>query len=584
MCNQSTITMKFTLCICFAIIINFCNAQTTIFESSGGKSTGTYQEVINYYSILADSRSEIKMEEMGETDSGLPLHLVTVSTSGIFDFDQAHQQGKTVILINNGIHPGEPDGIEASMMLIRDYLNDASKKQLLDGIVIAIIPIYNIGGALNRNSHTRTNQAGPMEYGFRGNAQNLDLNRDFIKMDSRNAKSFAQIFQKVNPDIFIDTHVSNGADYQYNISHLTTQPDKLGGEIGTYLEGEMIPALEQGMKNRNEEVVPYVNVFNSTPDASGYVQFMDTPRFASGYAALFYSIGFTIETHMLKSFDTRVKATYTFFETIIDIANKDGRRIQTMRQKLLGQSIEKKLMPIEWRLDRSSSVDLNFKGYEGEQIKSKVTGQYRLYYNHDKPFTKPIPYYNHYAPRVQVIAPKAYIIPPGWNKTIERLKLNNVKMTQIKSDSIISVESYKILKYNPATTPYEGHYPHNNVEIQSETKTVKFLRGSYLIPIDQIAGRFLVEVLEPHATDSYFVWNFFDTILQQKEYFSPYVFEDLAIRLLEQDDELNKKFKEEKRNNAEFANNWYAQLDFIYKNSEQYEKSHMQYPVYRIID
>ena len=176
----------FILALCLPTVVMSQNNPETRFEKSNGLETGTYQEVIAYYQQLGRDFPEVNVEEVGQTDSGYPLHLVTVSTDQNFDFTKAHDSGKAVILINNGIHPGEPDGIEASMMLVRDYLTDTKKRPLLDHVVLAIVPIYNIGGALNRNSHSRTNQEGPTEYGFRGNAKNYDLNRDFIKMDSKN--------------------------------------------------------------------------------------------------------------------------------------------------------------------------------------------------------------------------------------------------------------------------------------------------------------------------------------------------------------------------------------------------------------
>ena len=571
------------LLTCSSLLLFGQNDLETRFEKSNGLETATYQEVIQYYEQLGEEFTEVKLQTVGQTDSGYPLHLITVSTDQNFDFATAHTSGKAVILINNGIHPGEPDGIEASMMLVRDYLIDAKKKTLLDNVVLAIIPIYNIGGTLNRNSHSRANQMGPKEYGFRGNAQNLDLNRDFIKMDSKNAFAFAEIYHLVNPDIIIDTHVSNGADYQYNITHLATQPDKLGGDLGNYLKNEMIPKLEMGMNELNDRIIPFVNVYNKSPDIDGYVQFMDSPRYSSGYTALFYSLGFTIETHMLKPFDTRVKATYSFLETIVRIMSVDRSKIKQMRSTLQNTSIAGKKHPIDWRLDRSASRMLNFKGYEAETVKSRVTDQDRMFYNREKPYDKPIPYYNHYVPRKSIVAPAYYVIPQGWHKVIDRLKVNQVRMSSLQSDSTMTVEVYKIKKYNTAKNPYEGHYQHTRTEVETSEKVMTFLKGDIMIPVNQEKGRFVVEVLEPQAVDSYFNWNFFDTILQQKEYFSPYVFEDIAAKLLQENTELKHEFNTKKKANPEFANNWYAQLDFIYKQSNHYEKGHMQYPVYRIV-
>ena len=210
--------------------------KETVFEKSGGKSTATYFEAIEFYQELAESSEFIQIKEMGLTDSGYPLHLVTFDVDQNFDFKKSYDQGKSIVLVNNGKHPGEPDGIEASMMLLRDLAAEGSKRDQFQDIVLAIIPIYNIGGALNRNSSSRANQNGPDEYGFRGNAQNYDLNRDFIKADTRNAKAFYEIFHTVNPDVFIATHVSNGADYQYAITHLATQHSKAGSEMGPFIE------------------------------------------------------------------------------------------------------------------------------------------------------------------------------------------------------------------------------------------------------------------------------------------------------------------------------------------------------------
>jgi len=556
----------------------------TAFEISNGKQTGTYDKTIAYYHSLATSSPFIKIEEKSKTDCGKPLHLVILDLDEDFDFDVSRSKNKTIVFINNGIHPGEPDGIEASKMLLRDYLADDSKKALLKNTVIAVIPIYNIGGALNRNEHSRANQVGPESYGFRGNARNFDLNRDFIKADTENAKSFYQIFHEVNPDIFIDTHVSNGADYQYSITHLATQHSKMGGDLGEYIENKFTPDLEAKMKAKGSEITPYVNVFNTTPDDSGFSQFMDGARYSTGYTTLFHTLGFMIETHMLKPFDVRVDATYKFLESVIELANEQGENIKTLRKSREEYFKPGNLHPVTWRLDRSEPRQIEFKGYEGEKKESEVTGQMRLSYDRSKPFKKTVPYYNNFAPGVEVEIPIAYIIPQGWHEVIDRLKLNEVAFKQFKNDTTISVESYTIDKFNTSSSPYEGHYPHKQTSVLKEKKEVEFRKGDYIFYTQQFAGRYLVETLEPEATDSFFNWNFFDTILQQKEYFSPYVFEDVALELLNENDALRTAFEQRKEEDKEFAQNWYAQLDFIYKQSQYHEEAYMQYPVYRLVN
>lgn len=554
----------------------------TGFEQSEGNHTSPYYEVISYYKSLARTNPAIEITEMGETDSGHPLHMVILDLDKDFDLQKSRQKGKTLILINNGIHPGEPDGIEASQMLLRDYAVDSKKQKFLKNTVLVVIPIYNIGGALNRNSYSRANQNGPEAYGFRGNARNYDLNRDFIKADTRNTRSFYEIFQLVKPDIFIDTHVSNGADYQYSITHLATQHNKMGGDMGAYIESSFTPQLEKIIADKGSEITPYVNVFNQTPDAEGITQFMDYPRYSTGYAALFNTLGFMIETHMLKPFDVRVKATSDFIESVIEIAAKDGKKIQDMHR---GVSLQPgSLYPVSWKLDQSTAKSIQFKGYEGEMIESKVTGQPRIFYNRDKPFSKAIPYYNTYTATREVIVPKAYIIPQAWKEVINRLKWNGLVYSRFEKDTVINVESYRIENYNTASYAYEGHYPHNNVEVSTKKKAVELNQGDYIFYVNQPAGRYLVETLEPEAMDSFFNWNFFDTILQQKEHFSPYVFEDIAWLLLQDNAELKQIFEQKKAEDSEFAKSGYAQLNFLYTHSPYYEKAHMQYPVYRLVD
>ena len=175
------------------------------------------------------------------SDAGYPYQLVLYSNDGTADPEQWHAKGKLVILIINGIHPGEPDGIDASMMLIRDLVD--GKIRIPDQIALAVIPVYNIGGALNRNSFSRVNRDGPAAYGFRGNAQNLDLNRDFTKCDSKDARSFTEIFHWLSPEVQLDNHVSDGADYQYTMTLISTQWNKLGGALGKFAHEQFDPAL-----------------------------------------------------------------------------------------------------------------------------------------------------------------------------------------------------------------------------------------------------------------------------------------------------------------------------------------------------
>ncbi|UNY98982.1 M14 family metallopeptidase [Zhouia spongiae] len=573
----------------FILLLLFCNCTTktdsgihdftTQFEKSNGTETDTYSNVITFYQALANKYSQVHIQTIGTTDSGVPLHLVTYNPESLFDF-RTLQEEKTIILINNGIHPGESDGIDATMMLIRDLAEGRIKSP--ENLVLTTIPIYNIGGALNRNTSTRTNQNGPKEYGFRGNARNYDLNRDFIKSDTKNALAFAEIFHLVHPDIFIDNHVSNGADYQYTLTHLFTQHNKLGGPLGSYLHNEFQPALEEKLAGKNWDITPYVNVFNNVPE-KGFSQFFDSPRYSTGYTTLWNTLGMMVETHMLKPYKPRVEGTYELMKSMIVIADNDHSKIKSLRKNTFKYFYGATSYPVQWEIDTSKTSVLKFKGYEGSFEQSMVTGSDRLKYHRDKPFTKNVEYQNYFIPSKTVEIPEAYMIPKNWWRVIDLLKKNNIQITALKNDTVMNVQTYKIASYKTRNSAYEGHYLHYDTETYTSDEGVAFRKGDFLVKTNQPGIRYLLETLEPEATDSFFNWNFFDTILQQKEGFSPYVFEDVAAELLKNDPQLKLEFERKKQQDEKFASDWYDQLDWIHKRSDYYEKSHLRYPVYRLM-
>lgn len=575
------ISIFFFLSSCSEDHANYSNEEQgdwqTPFEKSNGIKTFTYEEGITYFKKLGKNYDAFRVLEYGKTDSGQPLHLGIFSPQGTFIPSDIKE--KNVLLINNAIHPGEPDGVDASMMLMRDLLQ--GKVNISDeNTIIAVIPFYNVGGALNRNSGTRANQSGPVEYGFRGNAKNLDLNRDFIKMDSKNMKGFAEIFHLIDPDLFIDTHVSNGADYQYVLTYLATHEEKLGGEIGSFVKNKMNPYFEEKMKEEGYDIVPYVNVWGTTPK-QGYVQFFDSPRYSSGYSALFNTPSYVIETHMLKPFKNRTEATYAFLKKAIGFLEEYGDELSEAKNNKINDDLHLSSFPIAWAVDSTKVDSLLFKGYEGEYKKSDVSGLPRLFYDQSKPYEKNIPFYSGLKVTKYEEKPTAFVIPKAWDNVIAALELNDIKMKPLKEPKTMKVEVKYITNYSTVKSPYEGHYLHYNVETSSKLEEVSFHKGDYVISTDQPFVRFLMETLTPEAKDSYFSWNYFDPILQQKEHFSSYVFEEKAYEMLERQPELKRKLELKKKEDKAFRNSAYAQLEFIYDHSEHKEKSYLRYPIYK---
>ncbi|SHK85165.1 Zinc carboxypeptidase [Chitinophaga jiangningensis] len=559
---------------------SFAQQLLTRYERSNGNETATYQEVIAYYQQLTKKYPQIKMLEMGNTDAGYPLHLVIYSPTKDFDFTSLHKKDKRIILINNGIHPGEPDGIDASMMLLRDLAQ--GKASIPDNIVLAVIPVYNIGGALNRTTFFRVDQNGPDAFGSRGNGQNLDLNRDFIKTDSRNARSFQQIYHLTDPDVFIDNHVSNGADYQHIMTLLATQHDKLGGPMGEYLHKTFTPTLYQLMKEKGYDLVPYVNHFGETPD-SGWVEFDDSPRYSSGFTTLFHTFGFVPETHMLKPYPQRVQATYALMQCFIKFTSDNSSTIRDLRNDTKKAVRTQAQFPLDWQFDMRKYSLITFKGFAAGHKPSNISGLPRLYYDRTKPYTRQVKFYNFANATNFVDKPKAYIIPQGWWPVIDLLKNNKVIMQPLQKDTTIYVATYHIADYKSYTKPYESHFPHTDVKVTTTMDSIHFRKGDFYIPMNQVANRFLIETLEPTAGDSYFAWNFFDGILGQKEGYSPYVFEDTGYEWLKQHPEVQAELEKKRAADTAFANNGAAQLKWVYQHSPYAEPEYMRYPVFRVL-
>lgn len=556
----------------------------TPFEKNGPNTSATYAEMMAFYKDLAAASPMVKIVDVENgTDVGRPLQMVVISASKIFNPIPLRQADTRIVMIMNGIHPGEPDGIDASMILARDLVLDKIYAPLLEHIVVCIIPSYNIDGMMVRNSVSRTNQNGPEAYGFRGNGQNLDLNRDCIKQDSKNARAFAKLYTEWRPDVFIDTHTSNGADYQYIMTYIATMKDKLDPGLAAYMETTLNPELTAKMKDANYEMCPYVQTMDweVVPD-SGISAFNDAPRYTIGYASLFGAIAYTTEAHMLKKFEDRVYGTYQFIMQLLKIVNRDRKIIGRMRKEAIEAIKKQTEFTLRWKLDTKTVQKLNFKGFTATISPSTVTGFPRISYDETLPWTKEIPFYNRYVPEITVTKPIAYIIPQAWDAVIERLKLSGVVMQRLSEDVTVEAAMYRITKYKTADGPYEGHFPFSGIEVKKENQSMQFWAGDYVAFTDQEANRFLVETLEPQGVDSYLSWNFFDPILSRKEYFSPYVFDSEAQRLLDAEPKLKQELQEKIKADSAFAKSDWAQMDFVYQHSKHMEPGYLRYPVARI--
>ncbi len=558
-------------CTCSALLLGLLNGLTALnLHGQDLGTTPTWAEAIEAYQSLHQRYpNQTTMAEFGTSDVGRPLHVFSLGK---------REGAKLTLLVNNAIHPGEPCGVNASLEWATSMLEDNT---LPDGVHIAIIPMYNIGGGLRRNCCTRANQNGPESYGFRGNARNLDLNRDFIKCDSRNALSFNALFSSLSPDIFVDTHTSNGADYPAVLTLIASQPDKLGGVLGPWLEHTLLPELYRDMDTEGEPMTPYVYTLGQTPE-EGIMDFLETPRYSTGYGALHHTIGFTTEAHMLKPFDQRVDATLSFLDVILEAGMRHASTIRELRQQQDSQFRNAQSADLAWSLDTTDVDALEFSGYAARFEWSPLTGQRRLRYDRDSTWTKNIRHLHQYVADRSTTVPAAFIVPQAWRHVLERLEANGVRMTAVPKDTTLEVDVTHILTHQASARPYEGHHYRSIEDVEVRREPVQLFAGDRWISLDQPAARYLIETLSPQGVDAFAAWNFFDSALQQKEYFSAYVFEETAQTMIDEDEALKSQWEAAIQQREEEGNpmGHRDQLDFLYKASPHFEGTSDRYPVY----
>jgi Zinc carboxypeptidase len=558
-------------------------AWATPFEQGNGNQTATWAEAVDFHQRLAAAFPQwLRFEPIGQSDGGLPIHGGVFSVDGVFDPARVKAAGRTVFFNNNGIHPGEPEGVDACMALLRGLCLDAGARAALGNVVLVYIPVYNVDGAVDRQDTSRVNQNGPEAYGFRGNARHLDLNRDFVKADSLATRTFARWFTRWDPDVMVDTHTSNGADYQHVVTLIATQPDKLGGATGTHLREAMLPALYADMAARGFPMCPYVNTLKDTPD-DGIADFLDTPRFSTGYAALHHTIGFMPETHMLKPFAARQAGTLAFVQSALAWAVAHGGTIRAARAADRAAAAAGAPLPLAWALDEQRSRPFRFSGYTAVREPSRLGAYTRLRYDRSRPWQRDIAWFDRCIATAHATPPAGYLLPQAWHDVAERLAAHGVPLQRASHAATLPAQAWRITAFAKRPRPFEGRHLHDTLEATLEDTTATVHPGDWLLPLGGPMTRFMVETLEPLATDSFFRWGFFDSVLDRKEGFSDYVFEDEAEALLRSEPGLADRFTAWRAANPALQADPEAVLGFIYHHAQRWaEPAWRRHPVLRL--
>jgi hypothetical protein len=444
--------------------------------------------------------------------------------------------------------------------------------------------VYSVGGLLYQDRWHRTNQTGPDNPGYRGNYKNLDLNRDFVKLETENARSFVKLFRRWDPDVFLDTHTTNGSDHQYVITYLPAQHNSMPKPVGDFFAGTMIPAMFEKMRSTPYELIPYAEWDVASPE-NGIANYVQTPRYSTGYALLFHSLPQMIENHCYKPYPDRVRSIYHFILKLVEFTWENGDRISEVRAESKELVKTQKEFALDYRIDSSKYRTVEYKGYRLGYDKSPLTGEPRQIYDYNNPFTvQGVPVYDDYLPGKVVKAPEYYLVPQAWSEVIDRLKINGVRMERLERDTVMTVEVYYIDSLVRATQVSNGHLFHERFTTRKEIQSIPYYAGDYLVPVNQESNYFIVNQLEPEGPDSYFRWNFFDPCLEDREWFSPHpVLEDRIAEYLSETPASRKMLDEAIAANPSMARDRAAQMFFVYTRCGLANKWVNRYPVARVL-
>jgi murein tripeptide amidase MpaA len=558
----------------------------TYYENSGYKETPRYDETVSYCKELAKASSIIRFTNFGISPQGRELPLLIVDKNRNFEPEKVRNSGNAVLMIQACIHAGECEGKDAGLMLVRDLVTNNISAALLDHVTLLFIPIFNADGHERFGPYNRINQNGPVEMGWRATAQNLNLNRDFLKADAPEMQCWLKLFNRWLPEFFIDCHTTDGADYQYSITYGMEIFGNMDSELTAWQKDVFLKNLSSEMKDAGYPIIQYVYFRNWHDPRSGLVAGVSPPILSTGYVALRNCAGLLIETHMLKDYKTRVSATYQMLVTSLSILNKNYKYLLETEKRAneycSGKDFRKNKFPLDFEASMKDSIMIDFKGIDYTAEKSNLTGGTWFKYNGSEKDLQ-IPYFNKVEPVVSIQLPEAYIIPPEWLTVIERLRLHGIQMRTLKEAANILVTTTRFRNAKWQEKPYEGRH---NVKFDIEEKTEEqlFPAGSLIIDMNQNTARIIASVLDPSSDYSLVHWGFFDSVFEQKEYSETYVMEGIARKMLENDPLLKKEYEEKKSADKNFATDQWEILNWFYNKSQYSDKKMNMYPVGKIFD
>ncbi|HKE48164.1 MAG TPA: M14 family metallopeptidase [Rhodanobacteraceae bacterium] len=556
-------------------------------ERSQFRTTPSYADTHAYLERLAAAAPQtIRLTRFGVSPEGRDLMLVVAAKGGEFTPEAARASGKDIVLVQAGIHAGEIEGKDAALMLLRDLSVAGRHAKLLDHAILVWLPIFNVDGHENSTPYNRINQNGPDEMGFRATAQNLNLNRDYTKADAPEMRDWLAMFAAWQPDLFMDIHTTDGADYQYDLTWYMESWGPLHPAVKAWEDHAFKQSIFPAFDRMGHLQAPYLDLVDHRDITKGVGNFGSGPRFSTGYVALRNRAALLVETHMLKPYAVRVKATYDLVVAVLDYINAHPGELRKATAQADADTIahanDRVEIPVAFKTT-DQPITMTLKGYAFTQQKSDISGDTWVTYDPKTPRTYEIPFYRDLIATASVRLPAAYIVPPGWPEVVDKLAQHGIRFERLAEASSLDVERYRLTKPVWDAKPFEGRHVIGEVAIAAEHAKVGIPAGSVLVPMDQPAANVVANLLEPAAPDSLLRWGFLDTVFEQKEYADARVAERLARDAIAKDPALKAEFDAKVAADPEFAKSPSARLAFFYERSPWFTTQQVgAYPVLRL--
>lgn len=577
--------MKRILLFVFAVFIMVsCTDKefdlTTTFEKSNYLETDDYESTIIYAKRLAKKFKQVHYQSIGVTSQGREVPLLIVDKNGYTNPKKIHRKGKDIILVQSCIHPGEPNGKDAMFLLIRNMLSGDNNAALLNDFSFLFIPVMSPDGLAKFSPYNRINQNGPKQMGWRVNAQGLNLNRDYTKLDAPEMRAFVALFNKWQPDFFFDTHATDGADYQYVTTYSTENFGNYDAGITRWLSETWEPSINVAMAQHGIPITRYVEFYPwGDPNGQLYDRSFSA-MFSEGYTIARNCPGVLLETHMLKPYKDRVFSTYHMIVETLKIIRDDKENFDKVLSQAKKNDTNLKELPINMESELNDTIMEDFMGYHFDLVQSEVTGGQYYVYDVTKPETRQIRRIRSTRPTKTLSVPKEYIIPAQYNEIIDIVKAHGFKVNKLKEEKTLTVNTYRFSNVSFLPMPSEGRCRLADFDTEEITKEVTFPKGSAVVKTSQNGIRLLMNLLEPEMQGSLFEWGFFNNVLQRVEYFEIYKMEPMAKAMLAADPFLAEQFNEWKASYGKDKQpSQYEMLNWFYERSPYFDKSYQIYPV-----